>query len=194
LALIVRRPKQSSEAVIDWYLAGQFVLVAFLWLFYDRIALGFVPMAIVALMAGRGIQRASFSIATVALFGAICIVGTYDHLRFNGALWKSVAYLRSRGAADSEINAGYPVNGWLQYAHPENAPRDSSGHLAVPAVTAKMNLKYRVSAAPARKGKLIATIPTPAYSVGEDRCMSTREKPPPGNKRTIDRRKREDYI
>ncbi len=45
----------------------------------------------------------------------------------------------------SEIDAGYAVNGWLQYTHPERARRNGSGEISIPMVNSADRLAYTVS-------------------------------------------------
>jgi hypothetical protein len=65
----------------------------------------------------------------------------------------------SRAAAISQIDAGYVVNGWLQYAHPENAPRDAAGAVAVPWVNVGGTLPYRIANRALRDYHVIRSIP-----------------------------------
>jgi hypothetical protein len=158
-ALLAVRIRRKEEATLSWYLLGQFLLVALLWLFYDRIAVGFVPAAIALTLGARRIVRPVVSIAAVALFALVSIVGMYNHLQLNGALWKSVALLQSKGATAAEINGGYTVDGWLQYAHPENAARDDQGNIVVPFVNSGRNLRYTIASSPLRTGNALDSIP-----------------------------------
>jgi hypothetical protein len=64
----------------------------------------------------------------MALFS---LIGLRDHLSYNWALWQAVN-AAGHFTSISQINGGYIVNGWLQYAHPKNSPRDKSGAVAVP--------------------------------------------------------------
>jgi hypothetical protein len=69
-----------------------------------------------------------------------------DHLEYNRSLWGAVEYLHQRGVNDSMIDAGYVVNGWQQYAHPENAPHNEGGEIYIPGFTTnEQTLRYRVS-------------------------------------------------
>ena len=45
------------------------------------------------------------------------VAATRDHVRYNAALWGAVDRLLKRGVPASDLNGGYVVNGWLQYAH-----------------------------------------------------------------------------
>ena len=76
------------------------------------------------------------------------VVGLHDELAYNRAVWRGVEALRRAGARDAEIDGGYVVNGWLQYAHPEHAPRDANGALVVPHLTNEMETRYRVASRP----------------------------------------------
>ena len=99
------------------------------------------------------------ALALLGLFGGFCLVGTRDHLAYNAAVWAAVERLREQGVAASEIDGGYVVNSWLQYAYPENAPRDH-GRAYVPKLTnAGVTLRYELSNEALPGQKLIATEP-----------------------------------
>ena len=53
--------------------------------------------------------------------------------------------LEQSGVPEREINGGYMVNGWLQYAHPEHARRNSQGQVDVPWVSAKSDRPYKIA-------------------------------------------------
>jgi hypothetical protein len=72
-------------------------------------------------------------------------VGISDHLSYSRALWRAVEALAGAGVPVREINGGYVVNGWLQYAHPERAPQDAQGRAKVPWVNAAEDLQYKVA-------------------------------------------------
>lgn len=158
-ALLARRKQKRGEESFYWLGLGQFLLIAILWLFYDRTVLPLVPLTIVLIISGNPILRPRLTAAVVGVFAVFCLVGMRDHLELNGALWNSVAYLQKNGATDAEISGAYPVDGWLQYAHPEYAPRDSAGKISVPWVTSKTRLRYEISTQPARRWKLRRTVP-----------------------------------
>src|SRR5262249_55705115 len=96
-----------------------------------------------------GFVRPAAAAAVGAAFFTLSIVGTRDHLEYNRAVWNGVACLRDHGARENEIDGGYPINGWLQYAHPENAPRqDANGGILVPHVNDEFELRYQLSNRP----------------------------------------------
>ena len=100
------------------------------------------------LVAGLGV---------LALLGA---VGVRDHLAYNAALWRSVDVLRARGVPDSEIDAGYVVDGWLQFARPEHAPRAPDGRPMFPwLVDAGGLLPYQVANQPLPGWRVLESLP-----------------------------------
>ena len=67
-------------------------------------------------------------------------------LAYKAALWQAVAEARAMGAKDSEIDGGYTVTGWLQYAHPENAHWDYKRRIVIPWFnSATLVLRYQVA-------------------------------------------------
>ncbi len=115
------RSSRSPESPLLWLLAALFLQTAVLWLYYDRYGLALLPPAIALLACGGAMAHPRLGAALVGIFAVLSLVGLRDHLEYNAALWSGVRYLESRGAPASEIDGGWAVNGWLQYAHPENA-------------------------------------------------------------------------
>ena len=146
VAALLRRGYSPPEAFLLWLAGGHFVLMAFLWLFYDRYALVLFPIAITLLLPRTDRLRASVALPLIALFAFVSCVGMHDHLQLNRALWQAVAEIRERGVPDDQIDAGYVVNGWLHCAHPEHAPRDARGKPFVPGLTTSSGLlRYEAS-------------------------------------------------
>jgi hypothetical protein len=154
------RPRVPGEAFLRWYGFGHFLLMAILWLFYDRYALPLVPVAIVLFLVGNLFLCRPVAGVAIAWFGVVSILGVHDHLQYNQAVWRGVDELRRFGAKDSEIDGGYIVGGWLQYAHPDNIPRDDQGKEMIVGLTTKLHvLKFRLSNRALIEGKLLMTIP-----------------------------------
>jgi hypothetical protein len=131
LAPLARRGVRAEAGVLAWGALGYFVMGTVLWLFYDRYALPIVPMAVALRLAATGIPRRPLALLGVAMLAAVSGVGTWDHLRYNHALWTAVAWARHAGIDERELDGGYVVNGWLQYAHPERAIRAPNGDVSV---------------------------------------------------------------
>lgn len=143
-----RPPAVPGAPVLWWTLAALVAATAILWLATDRYILAFIAPAlplILGLGAGVSWRRAAPVLALFALIGAIAV---RDRSAAETAIWAAVADLRQSGVPVSDIDAGYVVNGWLQYAHPEHAHRDAQGNVAVPFVNGDAELPWIVAAAP----------------------------------------------
>jgi hypothetical protein len=125
---------------------GHFLLLAILWLFYDRYALPLFAVAVVVASLGNPPRRPAIALAVLVVLLLVTIGGVHDHLEYNGALWEAADGLRRAHVSDAEIDGGYVVNGWLHYAHPENAPRDADGAVMFPGITVNSGrLTYLIS-------------------------------------------------
>jgi hypothetical protein len=158
VARSVRRAEVPDEFLL-LQIVGQFLLIALLWLFFDRYALALVPVAMVLVLRGGPIVRPRVTTALVVAMGLVALVGVRDHLAYNRALWMAVAHLQAIGIAPADFDGGYVVNGWLQWAHPEHARRDSAGAVAVPEVNVSATLPYRISNQAKPGWKVVATFP-----------------------------------
>lgn len=130
-----RRPR-AGDAFLAWSLLGHAALAAILWLFYDRYLLAMLPLAIPLVLRGARVLRQRTMLAGVLALALVSVVGTRDHLAYNAALWHAVDVLRARGVPDTQIDAGYVVDGWFHFARPEDAPRDASGRRIFSWITA----------------------------------------------------------
>jgi hypothetical protein len=139
-----RRRSSAATAFLVWMLLGHAGIVTVLWLIHDRYTLVFVPLAVSLLLSARPIANVRSTVVGLLLFAAVGAAGTIDHLRYNHALWTAVASLDRSGVPIREVDAGYIVNGWRQYAHPEHAPRDAAGAVDVPGVNGGASLPYAV--------------------------------------------------
>ena len=160
LATLPRRLYSPSEAFLGWLTFGHFLLMALLWLLHDRYALVVLPAVIGLLLSGHVSPRPTPTLVFLAVFGCVSFVGVHDHLQYNQALWQAVDALRQQGVPDSDIDGGYIVNGWLHYAHPQNAPRDDRGNIVVPGLTIATNpLRYLIANLHVPNRRLVKTIP-----------------------------------
>jgi hypothetical protein len=165
LVTLIRLPS-AIEWFFLWSIAFGIGMTAVLWLFYDRYALPLIVPLLVLAVTGTHQLRLSRAAPILALFAAVCIIGTRDHLSYNAALFSALEQVRGLGAADSEINGGYVINGWNQYAHPENAPRDQFGAAQIPFVNANNQLRYEISNSRSPDAKVLATIPYHRWIAG----------------------------
>ena len=144
LAPLFRRRPPREAGSLAWGALGYFVLTAVLWMFYDRYLLPLVVIVATLHLATVGIARPQLALAGVALLATISGVGTWDHLQYSHALWEAVGWARRAGIEDRALDGGYVVNGWLQYAHPEHAPRAPDGDVRVPWVNGGEPPRYRI--------------------------------------------------
>jgi hypothetical protein len=159
LAAVFRRPCKPAFATLSWILAAVYVQIVVLWLFHDRYYLVALPFLVASLLIQEGFAHPSRAVAAGVVFLVLSYVGVRDHLEYNRAVWAAVAYLREQGVNPGDINGGYVVNGWLQYAHPENARRDRNGNPLVPWVTQVIDLPFQISNQPLADWQQIKVIP-----------------------------------
>jgi len=144
-AIAKRRRWSAGESFLILALAGHGVLMALLWLLHDRYALVLVPYAIAVLLVARPPLHRRTAAMILAAFMLVTLAGIRDHLTYNRALWQAVDALRAAGVSPRDIDGGYMVNGWFQYAHPENAPRDAGGHIEIPWINGANELPYEIA-------------------------------------------------
>lgn len=154
------RSSRSPERLLLFLFAALFLQTAVLWLYYDRYGLALLPPALALLACGGTMAHPRLGAALVGIFAIVSLVGVRDHLEYNAALWSGVKYLESRGVPASEIDGGWTVNGWLQYAHPENAKRVPSGDVAVNHVNASgLPARYQLANAGPSGWTIVKRIP-----------------------------------
>ena len=147
----------SSPAGVVW-MNGllQFIAIEVLWFDHDRYYLPLLPVLTALLVVGTKWTRVmrDLVVAGVVIFGAVSVSGTIDAFRFNRAVAEAREWLVNRGVPPWQVDAGYALNGWWLYAHPENLPPGAHPEWDVPFVTTNTELPYK-----------IANSPLPAYSV-----------------------------
>lgn len=151
-----RRQAEPADVVI---LAGLFYVgvVVVLWFFADRYYLPLLPAALL-LLAPR-LERVRWTTwAAVALLAAVAISGTRDELAYSRALWRGISWLRAKGVPPAAIDAGYPANGWLLYAHPENLAARMRAGRNVPWVTSREQRPYTLANRPLAGYRLLRDI------------------------------------
>jgi hypothetical protein len=144
LAPLLRRRPPGEARSLAWGALGYFVLATPLWLFYDRYVLPLVVLVTALRLGTVGMRRPRLALAGVAMFALISGVGTWDHLQYSHALWDAVGWAQQVGIEERELDGGYVVNGWLQYAHPEHATRAPDGNVLVPWVTGGEARRYGI--------------------------------------------------
>jgi hypothetical protein len=99
--------------------------------------------------------------ALLVVWAAIGITGTRDLLAYNEACALAAKQLEARGVPPWEIDAGYPLNGWRLYAHPENLPPGADRRYDVPFVTSGRKAQYVIENYPPAGADVIQVVPLP---------------------------------
>ncbi len=155
----VKQQWEVSKLFLLLLIVLSFAEMVVLWLFNDRYALPIFPLAIALLLASECQQRTWLAISSLCVFAVYSLIGEHNVCSYNHAVWSAVAELRARGIGDNQIDGGYVVNGWLHYAHPENAPRDESGQVYVVGMTTtSRTLPFQISEKPVAGRELLDTI------------------------------------
>ena len=143
------RSTRLDARIVDFNTLFQFAAVEALWLYYDRYYLPLLPGLIYLLVnALDGKMSRVAMAATVLVSAGISVTGTIDNFRYNGAVVAARESLLRQGAAAAEIDAGYALNGWWLYAHPENLPAGWRPESDVAFVTTSRRLPYVVANSP----------------------------------------------
>jgi hypothetical protein len=119
-------------------------------------------VAIVAASAIDNDTRAQrVAAALLVVWAAIAITGTRDLLAFNAACAEATRSLEASGVPPYEIDAGYPLNGWRLYAHPENLPPGADRRYDVPFVTGGPSTKFAIMSHPVPGTEVLRVVPLP---------------------------------
>jgi hypothetical protein len=134
-----------------------------LWLYNDRYYLVFAP--VLAVLAAARLDhdtRAQWvAAALLVVWAAIAITGTRDLLGFNEACAAEVRRLEATGVPPYDIDAGYPLNGWRLYAHPEQLPLGADRRYDVPFVTSDRSARFVIVSHPPPGAEVIRVVPLP---------------------------------
>jgi hypothetical protein len=167
------------ELVILTLALLQVVCINVLWLYNDRYYVVLAPLlAIVGARAldldGRGKWIAT---AILAIWAGIAISGTRDMLAFNDACAKAARELEASGIPPWDIDAGYALNGWRLYAHPENLPPGANRRYDVPFVTSNRATHYSITNSPLPQSEVIRIVPLERASWQATRAVYVVRRP-----------------
>jgi hypothetical protein len=157
-----RRPP-AARVVLALALA-HVLLFNLLWFFNDRYYVVLAPsLAYLAAVPLTGDRRAVWIAAPLLmLWGFISITGTRDMLATNDVVAGLARELEATGVPPSQIDAGYSLNGWRLYAHPENLPPNADRRYDVPFVTSATPTRYRIVNVPGPGEDVLKVVPLPA--------------------------------
>lgn len=180
-----RRLKNGVRLVFVLYGVFQIGLIFLLWLFYDRYYLVVLP-PLVFLLVSNGLAKCRGTVAGVSLLLLISLSGTWDSLQLNRAVERSFRWLVHSGIPVAEIDAGYPLNGWYLYGHPENLPPNATRDRDVPRVSVEVERPYVIAASPLAQYEVLQeTRWSPSFWIATDRVYILRREangtPPAGD-------------
>jgi hypothetical protein len=136
----------THVAMLRWLLLMQLVFVVVLSLWFARYLLPLLPTLLALILAATPIHRPLCAAGLIGLSAMISVGVLHDDIQYNRALWMSVDYLLETGAPLPRVHGGYIVNGWLQYAHRENAKVNGKGDVQVEWINAETeDFDYLVS-------------------------------------------------
>jgi hypothetical protein len=138
---------EESLRLFVWYAFSHFVLIMAIWLFdawgSDRYSIVLLPPLIVILANSH--LKSKTTIAGIAVLSLISMLVTWSETQNNRAAAKGLAWLRDRGIPFAEIDAGYALDGWYLYAHPENLAPGNIPERDVPFVTTNEKKPYVIA-------------------------------------------------
>jgi hypothetical protein len=153
---VFRAGIEKPLGLFSWYAFSQFIVIMALWLFdvwgSDRYSVVLLPPLIVILANSQ--LRSISTIAGIAVLSLLAMLVTWSETQNNRSAAEGVAWLRDKDIPFADIDAGYALNGWNLYAHPENLAPGSLRERDVPFVTTHEKKPY-----------VIATSPIPGYRV-----------------------------
>lgn len=131
-------------------------LINLLWFYNDRYYIVFAPtfayLGVTLIVVTGSAKRVA--VALLAVWAVIAVTGTRDMLDTNETAAAAARQLEREGIPPWQIDAGYALNGWRLYAHPEHLPPDADRRNDVPFVTSDRPTKY-----------LVANVALPGYDV-----------------------------
>ena len=143
--------------LLVWYALSHFGLIMVVWLFdawgSDRYSIVLLPPLIV-LLAGRQLRSKTTAAGIAALF-LIAMLVTWSETQNNRAAAAALTWLRTRGIPFSDVDAGYALDGWYLYAHPENLAPGQIPERDVPFVTTNEQRSYVIATAPLQGYKML---------------------------------------
>jgi hypothetical protein len=165
ISLVRRRgalfEREGAGALVLTLAALHIAMIHVLWLYNDRYYVVLAPLwAILGASALGDADRARWiAVPLIAIWAAVAVTGTRDMLAYNDACARAASALEAEGVAPIDIDAGYAVNGWRLYAHPEHMPPGLDRRYDVPFVTSNRPTEYSVVNGMLPGGELLKVIP-----------------------------------
>ena len=142
----VRRTEWRTARVLLAAGLLNLAVINVLWVYYDRYYLILLPALVYVAAAPLRDRRLRVWPAAVLLpvWAFISVTGTRDVLTTNALAAAMVRDLEAQGVRPFDIDAGYALNAWRLFVHPENLPPGADPHSDVPFVSTDESRPYRV--------------------------------------------------
>jgi hypothetical protein len=141
---------EKPFALLVWYALMHFVLIMALWLFdswgSDRYSVVLLPPLVLLLTCSQ--LRSKITLTSIAVLFTLSMLVTWNETQTSRATAEALAWLREKEIPLASIDAGYVLNGWNLYAHPENLPPGAVRERDVPFVTSGEKKPYVIAASP----------------------------------------------
>jgi hypothetical protein len=173
------RSSRGDTRIVAFHTLLQSGAVAMLWLYYDRYYLPLLPGCMWLLLNAIDRTRASrlMLAAAIVVSAAVSITGTIDNFRYSAAVLAARESLLRQGASVAEVDAGYPLNGWWLYAHPQNLPSGWRPESDVPFVTNSRRLPYTVANSQLEGYSVVRVVAWSSLWSVSDRVYALRAQP-----------------
>jgi hypothetical protein len=155
------QPTATGERVVFALAALQLICINALWLYNDRYYVVFAPLLAIVGAQALDRDRLARGVATglLIVWAGIAISGTRDMLAFNGTCASVTEELEASGIPPWDIDAGYALDGWRLYAHPEHLPPGARRESDVPFVTSNRPTHYSITNSPLPKSEVLRVVP-----------------------------------
>lgn len=155
------RPRWGrAEVMVATLAVLHLAAIHVLWLYNDRYYITLAPaLAIIGAQALDRDRLAQWGTAALlVVWAAVGISGTRDMLAFNDTCARVTKELEASGIPPWDIDAGYSLNGWRLYAHPENLRPGTERRYGVPFVTSKEPTQYSLTNTPPPGSEVLRTV------------------------------------
>ena len=157
------RPNRWSRAelVIVAFAVLHLVCINALWLYNDRYYIVLAPLVAIVAAKAVDLEHRAKWVASALLLAWACIgiSGTRDMLAFNETAAALEREIEASGIPRWDIDAGYALNGWQLYAHPENLPPGTDRRYEVPLVTSDRPTHYSIANSPLPDSETVRIVP-----------------------------------
>ncbi|MGE0813328.1 MAG: glycosyltransferase family 39 protein [Vicinamibacterales bacterium] len=162
-----------GEAIVATYGVLQLAVVHAFWLYNDRYYVVFAP--VLAVFGARALdRRPAARLAAAAMLGLVAVLdvtGVRDMLDVNRTASDAVRDLERSGVPPFDIDAGYTLNGWRFYVHPEHLPPGADVEHDVPGVTAGAGRHLGIVADPQPGETVVRAVPLHAVTWQVSRAL-----------------------